>query len=95
VTVRARQEYAEAVRARYQHADKAGKGRIVGTIVQFPCRLPRAEHLYGLRRLQLNFFRPVRKLVSKHRIGRKLVKTSLRRIPRPSPIGSGARSRRA
>jgi hypothetical protein len=33
------------------------------------------QRLYGLLRLQLNFFRPVRKLVSKHRVGSKLVKT--------------------
>ena len=32
------------------------------------------KRLYGLLGLQLNFFRPVRTLVSKHRIGSKLVK---------------------
>jgi len=43
VTERARQEYAEAVRARYQHADKAGKGGSWVRSPQFPCRLHRAE----------------------------------------------------
>jgi transposase InsO family protein len=32
------------------------------------------QRLYGLLRLQLNFFRPVRKLVSKHRVGSKVIK---------------------
>jgi len=32
------------------------------------------QRLYGLLRLQLNFFRPVRKLVSKERVGAKIVK---------------------
>lgn len=32
------------------------------------------QHLYALLRLQLNFFRPVRKLFSKHRVGSKVVK---------------------
>jgi len=32
------------------------------------------EHLYGGLRLQLNFFRPVRKLIGKERIGAKVVK---------------------
>jgi len=32
------------------------------------------HRLYGLLRLQLNFFRPVRKLMSKHRVGAKVVK---------------------
>jgi hypothetical protein len=32
------------------------------------------QRLYGLLRLQLNFFRPVRKLVSKHRVGSRVVK---------------------
>jgi hypothetical protein len=32
------------------------------------------EQLYGLLRLQLNFFRPVRKLVSKERLGAKVMK---------------------
>lgn len=32
------------------------------------------QRLYGLLRLQLNFLRPVRKLVSKHRIGAKVLK---------------------
>jgi hypothetical protein len=32
------------------------------------------QRLYGLLRLQLNFFRPVRKLVSKRRVGSKVVK---------------------
>lgn len=32
------------------------------------------QRLYGLLRLQLNFLRPVRKLVSKHRVGAKVLK---------------------
>lgn len=32
------------------------------------------QRLYRLLRLQLNFFRPVRKLVSKHRVGSKVIK---------------------
>ena len=32
------------------------------------------QRVYGLLRLQHNFFRPVRKLVSKHRVGSKVVK---------------------
>jgi len=32
------------------------------------------HRLYGLLRLQLNFFRPVRKLLSKHRVGSKVLK---------------------
>jgi hypothetical protein len=34
------------------------------------------HRLYGLLRLQLNFFRAVRKLVSKHRVGAKVIKHS-------------------
>ena len=32
------------------------------------------QHLYGLLRLQFNFFRPVRKLLSKERRGAKVLK---------------------
>ena len=36
--------------------------------------IARLQHLYGLLRLQFNFFRPVRKLLSKERRGAKVLK---------------------
>lgn len=48
MTERARQEYAEAMRARYLQADKAGKGRILDEY----CRVTRCHRKAAIRRLR-------------------------------------------
>ena len=48
------------------------------------------QRLYGLLRLQHNFFRPVRKLLSKHRVGSKIRKRYDR--PRRRPSGCSRRA---
>src|SRR4030042_2051969 len=45
------------------------------------------QRLYSLLRLQLNFLRPVRKLVAKRRSGARV--TALRRAPNPLPAAAG------
>jgi transposase InsO family protein len=50
------------------------------------------QRLYELLRLQHNFFRPVRKLLSKRRVGSKVVK---RYDAAPDPVPAGPRGRRA
>ena len=52
------------------------------------------QRLYGLLRLQLNFFRPVRKLISKERVGSKIVKRyDAPATPYQRAIAAGAVSR--
>jgi len=56
------------------------------------------QRLYGLLRLQLNFFRPVRKLLSKERVGSKIRKrydVRARPISASWPPGCSARPRAA